>query len=145
MYFLRFFILKIDLAIAEQTDALVPSSLQRAAVLLNLSTILPNTGSPRNASIATSGNGDLNFTGDYQDLFSGLYDPPNREFDTSSGSRWLSPDPARASWNAYSYATNPNSFVDPLGLDPHPTTCKVIGGCSGSGSDCEGINPMLGQ
>jgi RHS repeat-associated protein len=62
--------------------------------------------------------GKLNFTGDRQDLFSGLYDTPNREFDTSSGSRWLSPDPARASWNAYAYPTNPNSFTDPTGLFP---------------------------
>ena len=71
--------------------------------------------------------GFLNFTGDFQDLYSGLYDTPNREFDTSSGSRWLSPDPARASWNAYSYPTNPNSFIDPRGLgdcswDPNSNT-----------------------
>src|SRR5207248_3261614 len=60
--------------------------------------------------------GKLDFTGDRQDLFSGLYDTPNREFDTTSGSRWLSPDPARASWNAYAYPRNPNSQTDPSGL-----------------------------
>jgi RHS repeat-associated protein len=61
------------------------------------------------------GNGPLNFTGDLQDIFAGLYDTPNRELMSNAG-RWLSPDPTLASWNAYGYSTNPNSFVDPLGL-----------------------------
>jgi YD repeat-containing protein len=62
------------------------------------------------------------FTGDFQVNFAGqiningLYDTPNREFDPGAGSRWLSPDPAGASWNAYEYTTNPNSIVDPSGL-----------------------------
>lgn len=73
--------------------------------------------SPYGETYASFGStGELNFTGDFQDLFSGLYDTPSREFDTTSGSRWLSPDPARASWNAYAYPTNPNGLVDPTGL-----------------------------
>ena len=56
----------------------------------------------------------VNFTG--QIIINGLYDTPNREFDPGAGSRWLSPDPAGASWNAYEYTTNPNSIVDPSGL-----------------------------
>jgi RHS repeat-associated protein len=63
------------------------------------------------------GNGPLNFTGDLQDIFAGLYDTPNRELMSNAG-RWLSPDPAGASWNAYSYPTNPNSVTDPSGLNP---------------------------
>ena len=57
-----------------------------------------------------------NFTGDYQDLLSGLYDTPARELSQTSGSRWLSPDPVQASWNAYAYVTNPNRDTDPSGL-----------------------------
>ncbi|MGE5113184.1 MAG: RHS repeat-associated core domain-containing protein [Acidobacteriaceae bacterium] len=70
---------------------------------------------------ASFGSGPVNFTGEFQDLYSGLYDTPNREFDTSLGSRWLSSDLARASWNAYAYPTNPNSFINPWGFD----TCSV--------------------
>src|SRR5215469_3515226 len=54
------------------------------------------------------------FTGDLSDITAGLFDTPNRELMQSSG-RWLSPDPAHASWNAYSYPTNPNSSSDPSG------------------------------
>jgi RHS repeat-associated protein len=54
------------------------------------------------------------FTGDLQDVFTGLFDTPHRELGQNAA-RWLSPDPARASWNAYSYPTNPNSATDPSG------------------------------
>ena len=60
--------------------------------------------------------GDLNFTGDNQDLVVGTFDTPNREFNPNQG-RWISPDPAHASWNAYSYITNPLGEIDPFGLD----------------------------
>jgi hypothetical protein len=61
-----------------------------------------------------------------------IYDTPNRELLRNSG-RWLSPDPAHASWNAYSYPTDPNTGIDPSGLDPcdsNPTECgdSVPGG-----------------
>jgi RHS repeat-associated protein len=46
--------------------------------------------------------GDVNFTGDNQDLVAGTFDTPNRELNSTQG-RWISPDPAHASWNAYSY------------------------------------------
>jgi RHS repeat-associated protein len=56
------------------------------------------------------------YTGDLQDIFAGLYDTPNRELMSNAG-RWLSPDPAHASWNAYAYPTDPNTQTDPSGLD----------------------------
>lgn len=56
----------------------------------------------------------LNFTGDKQSIFAGLFDTPNRELNQNQA-RWLSPDPAGASWNAYSYPTNPNTETDPSG------------------------------
>jgi RHS repeat-associated protein len=59
--------------------------------------------------------GDVNFTGDYQDLVAGTFDTPNRELNPTQG-RWISPDPAHASWNAYSYSTNPLVETDPSGL-----------------------------
>jgi len=58
--------------------------------------------------------GDVDFTGDRQDLVAGLYDTPNRELNPSG--RWISPDPAGASWNAYQYSTNPMRETDPSGL-----------------------------
>ena len=83
-----------------------------------------NAYTPYGENYASFGTGLLDFTGDFQALRAGLYDTPNREFDVTSGSRWLSPDPARASWNAYSYPTNPNSMIDPTGLS---TICFIKG------------------
>lgn len=75
-------------------------------------------------NVRTGSSTRQNFTGDHQDLFAGLFDTPNRELDQASGSRWLSPDPAHASWNAYAYPTNPNSSIDPSGLyGEEPSTC----------------------
>ena len=62
----------------------------------------------------TGSTGDVDFTGDRQDLTAGLYDTPNRELNPSG--RWISPDPAHARWNAYSYSTNPLGETDPSGL-----------------------------
>jgi len=58
----------------------------------------------------------VNFTGDMQDLFSGLSDTPNRELNNIQG-RWISPDPAGSGWNAYAYGTDPNGGIDPTGLE----------------------------
>jgi len=73
------------------------------------------------------------FTGDTQDILATgncCYDTPNRELSGNQG-RWLSPDPAGAGWNAYAYATNPNSNVDPTGL----AGCKKdIPGCDSGGA-----------
>ena len=55
------------------------------------------------------------FTGDTQDVVSGTYDTPNREL--SIVGRWINPDPAGAGWNQYAYATNPNTFIDPTGMN----------------------------
>jgi len=78
---------------------------------------------------------NLNFTGDTQDSFTGLFDTPNRELSSAQG-RWISPDPAglRAvdpsnpqTWNRYAYvANNPNLYIDPLGLWRFP--CSNPGG-----------------
>ena len=57
------------------------------------------------------------FTGDTQDILSGMYDTPNRELQGSQQGRWLSPDPAGSGWNQYAYVTNPNSQIDPSGLE----------------------------
>jgi RHS repeat-associated protein len=65
-------------------------------------------------SNGTNGTQSQIFTGDTH-LSIGLFDTPNRELNQSQG-RWLSPDPAGASWNAYSYVTNPNSLTDTSGL-----------------------------
>lgn len=75
--------------------------------------------------------GGLNFTGDTQDSFTGLFDTPNRELHPGQG-RWLSPDPAGLgaanpanpqTWNRYAYVgNNPVGAIDPNGL----------------GSDCPG-------
>jgi RHS repeat-associated protein len=61
----------------------------------------------------------LNFTGDTQDFDSSsmLFDTPNRELHTGQG-RWISPDPSGVGWNGYGYPTDPNSEIDPSGLDP---------------------------
>jgi RHS repeat-associated protein len=60
--------------------------------------------------------GSLNFTGDTQDLFAGLFDTPNRELAPSQG-RWISPDPAGSGWNLYGYVSNdPLNLTDPSGL-----------------------------
>jgi RHS repeat-associated protein len=56
------------------------------------------------------------FTGDTQDVLSGMWDTPNRELQGSQQGRWLSPDPAGSGWNQYAYVTNPNSQIDQLGL-----------------------------
>ena len=88
--------------------------------------------SPYGENYSNSGTGVVqNFAGMFSDLSPNLlFDTPNRQFDTSAGSRWLSPDPARASWNAYSYPTNPNSFTDPSGLQ---LMCCDGGGDGGGG------------
>jgi len=85
-------------------------------------------------------NDPLFFAGMNSDLFatagtgSPLYDTPNREL-ALNASRWLSPDPAGASWNAYSYPTDPNTQTDPTGL------CSEQGGGSedGGGGECSGF------
>jgi RHS repeat-associated protein len=73
---------------------------------------------PYGETYDTFGTPKQDFTGDFQDIFAGLFDTPNRELATN-GSRWLSPDPAGASWNAYAYPTDPNRQTDPTGLGPN--------------------------
>jgi len=79
------------------------------------------------------------FTGDTQHILTGIFDTPNRELNASQG-RWLSPDPAGAGWNQYAYATNPNSFIDPSGLNRAlPGQCQEGNGmCADEGA---GMDP----
>ncbi len=70
---------------------------------------------------------DESFTGDRQDIAAGTYDTPSRELNPNQG-RWISPDPARASWNAYAYTTNPLGQTDPSGLN---ATEYMTCGCGG--------------
>lgn len=65
----------------------------------------------------SSGIRQVMFTGDTEDVLSGIFNAPNRELAASNQGRWLSPDPAGSGWNQYAYSTNPNSFGDPTGLD----------------------------
>ncbi len=60
-------------------------------------------------------------------LYGTLYDTPNRELSAVAG-RWNLPDPAHASWNAYSYPTDPNRQTDPTGLDGQ-SPCAGTGNC----------------
>jgi RHS repeat-associated protein len=92
------------------TVPLVSSRGGRASIAARL--FAPYGESYNNAGVA----GDLNFTGDYQDLVAGTYDTPNRELNPTQG-RWISPDPANSSWNAYQYSTNPLAESDPNGAD----------------------------
>jgi RHS repeat-associated protein len=62
-----------------------------------------------------TGQSDTMFASLTQDIFSGMYDTPNREM-TAAQSRFISPDPAGSGWNQYAWPTNPNSFADPSGL-----------------------------
>ena len=81
--------------------------------------------------------GSHDFTGQTQDVTSGLYDFTFRQYSPSQG-RWLVPDPAgRAAvditnpqtWNRYAYlSNNPLNKVDPKGL-----FCVVDYGGDGSG------------
>lgn len=75
------------------------------------------------------------FTGDTQDVVSGIFDTPNRELNSSQG-RWLSPDPAHKGWNLYAYTTNPNNLIDPSGL-VEGTPC-LIASPRGPHANCEG-------
>jgi RHS repeat-associated protein len=89
---------------------------------------------PYGETYDTFGTPKQDFTGDFQDIFAGLFDTPNRELATNA-SRWLSPDPAGASWNAYAYVTNPNSETDPTGLYAGGIgagfhSCPAYGACS---------------
>jgi len=71
------------------------------------------------------------FTGDVQNIISGIFDTPNRELNASQG-RWLSPDPANSGWNQYGYVSgNPLSYIDPSGLACWPFEKQVVGTCSG--------------
>jgi RHS repeat-associated protein len=69
------------------------------------------------------------FTGDTQDILTGIFGTPNRELNASQG-RWLSPDPAGSGWNQYGYVTNnPLSAIDPSGLACYPLEKKEYGTC----------------
>jgi len=84
---------------------------------------------------AAGGTPAFTFTGQTEDVATGLYDFLAREEHNGQG-RWISPDPAGfasvdpsnpQSWNQYaSVLNNPLLFVDPLGLSG---TCDKNGNC----------------
>jgi RHS repeat-associated protein len=82
------------------------------------------------------------FAGNSSDLFTGLYDTPNREL--SVVGRWESVDPAHASWNGYAYVTDPTIGNDPTGLFGYVYNNGGIangdGICDGNVCDATGID-----
>ena len=80
---------------------------------------------PFGEAYSQTGSTDLSFTGQNQDVISGLYDFLFREESPTQG-RWISPDPSGLgavdvtdpqSWNRYAYVRNrPLLFTDTLGL-----------------------------
>ena len=80
---------------------------------------------PFGENYAEMGTTDRSFTGDTQDIESGLYDFTFRQQSSAQG-RWLVPDPAGLAavditnpqtWNRYAYVgNNPLNATDPLGL-----------------------------
>jgi RHS repeat-associated protein len=93
---------------------------------------------------------DLDFTGQFQDTLSGLYDFQYREYSPAQ-SRWINPDPAGLgavdpsnpqTWNRYAYVlNNPLAATDPLGLD-----CAYDlgdGSVGVEGGDCNNSNDEL--
>jgi len=92
---------------------------------------------PFGEAYASTGTGDLSFTGMNQDTVANLYDFPAREYGIQG--RWPSPDPAGLAavdltdpqtLNRYAYVRNsPLHMVDPLGLD----ACEYGGDCGGGG------------
>ena len=86
------------------------------------------------------------FAGITGDFDSGvLLDAPNRELAQYQG-RWLSPDPAGTGWNQYAYPTNPNSQIDPSGLECL-IDCDDPGGWGfgGGGSGFGGMDGLSGN
>jgi RHS repeat-associated protein len=83
-----------------------------------------------------TGSAERSFTGQANNLTTGLFDFLFREYDPTQG-RWLQPDPAGLgavdptnpqSWNRYGYVGgNPLALVDPLGLDGY--YCPSEGNC----------------
>ena len=82
---------------------------------------------------------DQDFTGQFQDTFSGLYDFLYRKYSPVQG-RWIAPDQAGLaavdfsnpqSWNRYAYVlNNPLAYVDPSGLACYALERAIFGSCS---------------
>jgi len=85
---------------------------------------------------------DVDFTGDTQDIVVGTFDTDNRELNATEG-RWISPDSARAGWNLYAYSTNPNSAIDPRGLQDFSYSLGSLHVCGGFQGSC--LNGSQGQ
>jgi RHS repeat-associated protein len=77
------------------------------------------------------------FTGDLQDIVAGTYDTLNREQNPAQG-RWLSVDPAHASWNGYMYSTQPLNTIDPSGLRGEAYVWSQHGRCDPGGPAGQG-------
>jgi len=104
----------------------------------NQTTVAGQAYAPFGEGYGTYFHGGVNdFTGQTQDVVSGIYDFTFRQYSPVQG-RWQTPDPSGISavditnpqtWNRYEYANNnPLSNIDPLGLD--------IDDCNADFSDC---------
>jgi RHS repeat-associated protein len=114
---------------------------------------------PFGENYANAGTTDLDFTGQRQDITSGIYDFQYREYNPAHG-RWISADPAGIAavnpsnpqtWNRYPYVANePLAATDPTGLviwigggpppppPPDPGGGDPGGSLGNGGSDCGG-------
>lgn len=93
-----------------------------------------STGVTHSTRYARSGQADISFAGNNEDITTSLYDAQFREYGIQG--RWPSPDPAGIaanpanpqSWNRYAYVLNmPLLFVDPTGLH-YEKACVSAGG-----------------
>jgi YD repeat-containing protein len=89
------------------------------------SPLLDTAYTPYGEKYATFGSNPQNFTGDYQDLYAGLFDTPFREFDVASGSRWLSPDPA-CELECLLLHNQPQQLYRSVGIRPLPKGPKAL-------------------
>jgi hypothetical protein len=77
-------------------------------------------------------------------VVTGTFDADNREYNGAAQGRWISPDPAGTGWNQYAYSTNPNSMIDPSGLDPKDHCGRWCSSTPDAQSGAPNFNPALG-
>jgi len=132
---------------------------ERLASTVNRGVQYGGAYAPFGESYAETGTTDRSFTGQTQDVGSGLYDFTFRQYSAAEG-RWLVPDPAGQAavditnpqtWNRYAYlANNPLNAIDPLGLydecgivdGVESGDCLASGGGGGGGGG--GVNLLYG-
>ena len=90
----------------------------------------------------------LDFAGTFEEFMpadTDFFVTPNRDYPAGEA-RWLSPDPADSSWNAYAYLTNPMASGDPSGLGQGAAAPTIQVGCeNGVIKDCNIQQPPSGD